>query len=340
MTDFEEDPLEPIEDDPTVMSPDESGLKRWILLRGNRIHVTVALLAAVFLVLLVSSVTWSVGMRDLLTETDTIQTLFNTLLSGTILLVSIIVSINSIVLAQDITSLGTQKDRIENVVEYRDEVEDLAEVFDTSTDPGAYLTTELEMILDRVDRLSELLDEDDETAHEIIDDYISVVSTHTEWVISTLSERSHDSSNVLLAGLSYDYSRQMNAARQLLRTQGETMSEDQRDALEDIVEALELFAVGHEYIKTLFYMREFARFSKVLLYVSLPTIVFVSYVLLGVQAGQFPDVTFVGLSPLSTFLIGAYTVALTPYVVLTSFVLRTATVANRTLATGPFTLDK
>lgn len=55
---------------------------------------------------------------------------------------------------------------------------------------------------------------------------------------------------------------------------------------------------------------------------------------------MFPEVSLFGLLPLSVYVLATYTVALIPFVVLTSHVLRTATVAHRTLATGSFTLHE
>ena len=49
---------------------------------------------------------WTFEMSRILTETPAVQTILTSLLSGNILLVSIVVSINSIVLSHDITSVG------------------------------------------------------------------------------------------------------------------------------------------------------------------------------------------------------------------------------------------
>jgi hypothetical protein len=51
-------------------------------------------------------------------------------------------------------------------------------------------------------------------------------------------------------------------------------------------------------------------------------------------------VSLLGLRPLSVYVLATYTVALAPFVVLTTYILRTATVARRTLSTSSFTLDE
>ena len=49
--------------------------------------------------------------------------------------------------------------------------------------------------------------------------------------------------------------------------------------------------------------------------------------------------TVLGYTPLTVFISLAYTIALAPYAVLTSYVLRAAMVTKRTPEEGPFVLD-
>lgn len=55
-----------------------------------------ALLACVFAILLVMGGIWPIEYQDLLAETTMVQTVFDTLLSGTVLLISIVVSIAAV----------------------------------------------------------------------------------------------------------------------------------------------------------------------------------------------------------------------------------------------------
>ena len=94
-------------------------LFRWVLLEADRRAVTGALLTVTFLATLALGRIWTIEMQQLLTETDSVQTVLTQLLSGIILLVSIVVSINSIVLTYDITSLTVQKDRVQGTMNFR-----------------------------------------------------------------------------------------------------------------------------------------------------------------------------------------------------------------------------
>lgn len=77
--------------EPPLASDVENPLKRWLLLTGRRMSVTLALMSSVFVVLLVIAAVEPGGMYELLSETDAAKQLFTALLSGAILLVSIVV---------------------------------------------------------------------------------------------------------------------------------------------------------------------------------------------------------------------------------------------------------
>lgn len=114
---------------------------RWILLEGNRNAVTAALLSFVFTALIVVGSLWTFEMADLLTETPAIQTILDTFLSGIILLVSVGVSINSIVLSHDITSVETQEDRLKATMRFREDIGHLTESGESPTDSRTFSKT-------------------------------------------------------------------------------------------------------------------------------------------------------------------------------------------------------
>jgi hypothetical protein len=77
----------------------------------------------------------------------------------------------------------------------------------------------------------------------------------------------------------------------------------------------------------------------VLLYIFVSTILPLSMLtILSINANLLPDIQMFGLSLLPVFVAATFTIALAPYLVLTSYTLRVATVANRTAGTGPFTI--
>lgn len=316
-------------------------LSQWLLFRGKRTTVAFVLLVAVLVTLLVLSVIRPVDMNGLLAETGTIQTLFSTLLSGSILLVSIVVSVTSIVLSQEISDIGQQRERVNAAVEYRDRIDEFIDSDVSPARPAEFLRVILGLIDRNVEALETIAAQsDDEAFREEAAKFAERVTADAERAGSTLADGRFGTFDVLFAGLNYDYSWQLYAARRFERTYDDQLRDDERAAIEELIETLKFFAIGREYFKSMYYKREFARLSSRLLFVSLPTIVFTSYVLLALDTNLFPDVAVFGLSPLLLFIDFAYTVALAPYVILTSYVIRAMAVTLRTLSAGPFILQR
>ncbi|MFC7079606.1 hypothetical protein [Halorussus caseinilyticus] len=308
--------------------------------------VAAALLSGVLVVLLVSSIVKPWNLKELLENTTTVQTLFSSLLSGSILLVSIVVSINSIVLSEEITDIESQRERIDASIRYRGQIEEYIESDVSPARPAEFLRTILKVINRQAAGIEKIAEEgdNDEFAEEA-KIFSEEVSKEAEKAGETLSGAKFGSFKILLAGLNYDYSWQLHVARRFKRKYGHCLSDDQTEAIDDLVETLKVFATGREYFKSLYYKREFARLSARLLYVALPTIVYISYVMLAIHSPEFiPTEELWILSqelsmvPLTLFVAFSYTIALAPYVVLTSYVLRAMTVTLRTLASGPFVL--
>ncbi|WP_458187467.1 hypothetical protein [Haladaptatus sp. NG-WS-4] len=316
-------------------------LSQWFLLRGARTSVSVFLLASVLVFMLTLSSIRPIDMRTLLSETNTVQSMFNTLLSGIILLVSIVVSINSIVFSQEITDIENQRERIDASLRYRDRIEEFMDSDVSPARPAEFLRAILHVINQQTTALANIAakSDDDEFRREA-EAFSDWVTADAERTAETLSNAEFGTFRVLLTGLYYDYSRHLNAARRFKRKYGHSLADDEREAINDLVDTLKFFATGREYFKSLYYKRELARLSSRLLYVSLPTIVFSSYVLLALDTNIFPETSAFGVSPLLLFVSISYTVALAPYIILTSYVIRAVTVTLNTLAAGPFILQR
>jgi hypothetical protein len=321
--------------------PQQSGrlwVDRWILLEGNRNAVSFTLLLLVFAFLIGLGEVYTLEMRRLLTETGTVQTILNTLMSGIILLVSIVVSINSIVLSHDITSLQDQEERIDGVMRFRDELGELAEGHEKPNDPGSFLSVMAEVIQDRTDALTDVAEGADEEFAEEIKEYVDR-TTETARKLSDPGSGGAEF-NVIWLGLNVDYSNHMDKSRTLKSSYADSSSEDFEERLDDLIKAFQLFATGKEYFKTLYYTEEVSQLSRTLLVVSLPAILVNASVILAISAGLLPDVWILGLPPLMSFVAAAFTVSLAPFIVLTAYTLRLATVARYTAATGPFSLQR
>ncbi|WP_218644651.1 hypothetical protein [Natronomonas gomsonensis] len=308
------------------------GLKRWVLLDADRLAVTGALLTVVFATFMVISTFWTFEMQTLLTDTSTIQTILNTLLSGMILLVSIVVSINSIVLSHDITSVKTQENRIHAATQFRRDLGELTEPGENPSDPSSFLKVMSRIISARAQALTNDLDGVEQDIAEDIDEYAVSVSDAAEQ-LGEVDETTGAEFAVLWKGIGFDYGSHIERSR-TLGSSHDTSSE----SFDDLIKAFELFAIGKEYFKTLYYTREVSKLSQTLLVVALPAILFNASAIIAINGEVLPDGAILGIPPLQTFVAVAFTVSIAPYLVLTAYMLRLSTVARLTASGGIFSL--
>lgn len=260
---------------------------RWVLLEGNRLAVTFLLLAFVFSTIVGIGLLWTIEMQVILTETATVQTILNTFMSGIILLVSIVVSINAIALSHDITSIETQEARVEGAMEFRQEIGTRTPVDWQPSRPASFLEAMANVLRDRVEKIGESVDGMDGGLAEDTNEFVSTVHSDLERFDDTSSEGVDF--GVLWSGLEVDYGRYVDSVHKLKDKHGEEMSPEYEQRLDDLIHELELFEIGREYFKTLFYNREVSTLSRTLLVISLPAILFTASAILTVQAGILLD---------------------------------------------------
>lgn len=306
---------------------------RWVLLEADRLAVTGALLTLVFATFMGIATFWTFEMQTLLNDTSTVQTILNTFLSGMILLVSIVVSINSIVLSHDITSVETQENRIQAAIDFRRDLDELPEGQRSPSSPAAFLTVMSEIISERAQALSEDVTDMDKALVEEINEYSNTISEATD-ELGAVDETTGAEFAVLWKGIEFDYGSHIDRSRTFV-ADGQASSE----RFDELIEAFELFAIGKEYFKTLYYAREVSQLSRTLLVVALPAILFNASTIIAINGAVLPDGWILGLPPLQTFVAVAFTISIAPYLVLTAYMLRLSTVARLTASSGIFSLN-
>lgn len=321
--------------------PDPSGrrgvrLVQWVLLGGNRHAVTGALLTMTFVAILAIGTIWPFEMRRLLTETAAVETVLNTFLGGIILLVSIVVSINSIVLSYDIISIGAQEDRLQSTLKFRSQIGHLTDTEHSTMNPSSFLSMMVGVINQRAHELETVTEELDGKDAEEIREHIETILQTIEYIENSIDQTGGGEFSALWLGLSLDIGPLMHRSRVLHRAYADVLSDSGEDRFERLIRAFELITVGRHFFKTLYYKREFSMLSRTLLIVSLPAILGTASTILAINANVLPEIWVLGLSPLLTFVAAAFTVALAPFIILTSYMLRVATVTLRATDTEPF----
>ncbi len=308
-------------------------LKRWFLLEGDRLAVTGALLTFVFATFMSIATVWTFEMQTLLMDTSTIQTILNTFLSGMILLVSIVVSINSIVLSHDMSAVTDQEDRVQGAINFRRDLSELTVPGENPTDPGSFLKVMSRIISTRADALADELEGADKKLVDEIDEYSGLVSDAADQ-LGAVDETSGAEFAILWKGLGFDYGSHIEGSRTIISSR-----DTSAERFEDLIDAFELFAIGKEYFKTLYYTKEVSKLSQVLLIIALPAILFNASMIIAVNGQVLPSGLMFGIPLLQPFVAVAFTVSIAPYLVLTAYMLRLSTVARLTASGGIFSLN-
>jgi hypothetical protein len=313
-----------------MASDDSAGgrLRDWVLLDGNRMAVTAVFLLTVFAVLGPAGHVVAHSVGDGLSDTHTLSPLFTTQLSGVFLLVSIVVSINSLFVSNEQMPLGRQLDRIRNIGQFRRDLESAADTTISPTEPDRFLTVLTGTVLTRVQTLEDQLEHADADLQADVTAFLEDVTAQTRRVRDQV-EHTDGTFGIVRATMYYDYATMGHDLRRIRREYDEDLPDDARDTVSELLDLLEYFATAREYFKTLYFEREFAALSKGLLYVSIPVIPMLAFVLM--HLGDLPDS--------QTLVAGVHTLGYTPFGLLAAYVLRVATVSQWSGAAGQFVID-
>ena len=327
-------------------------VKQWLLISGSRRKLIAALLILVFCVFVAMSFVWG-DFAQMLSPNgrSNLGTLFTQLLSGVILLVSIVTSVNSLTVSQELTPVGDQYDRVVKSWNFREKAADITEQKVSPPVPGEFLKAIIEQVEDDLEafreeadqRLDDGAESDAEEVREEMGDYLEGIRGGLESTRDVVSHPQHAAINVAMFGSSYDVSGYVNSVRELQADHGETIGDEELiGRLDRIIDSLQYFISAREYFKTVYYKREFSYLSRDLLYSGLPAILVLSYVIVALPMGAdaFPDGAIYGQINLMTlFMAFVYTVGLAPFLVLTAYTLRAAVIAQKTVSEGAFSLS-
>ncbi|MDS0293419.1 hypothetical protein [Halogeometricum luteum] len=303
---------------------------RWVFLVGSRPVVGVGLFV-VFLVVFYAL--WVFGYVTLQNKTA-MQYILSSLISGNLTLVTLVISINQVIISRQLNSPGELREDIENVNEFRERVFDPEQVDVVPVTPSDFLKLLLESIRRDLQRLGGLTARaDDDELREDTDELVSGITDHVDRVIRLIEGSGSGTFDTLSALLTTNYADRIYQIRRLKSKHQESLSEETEEYVDDIVSTLQQLDVARQYFKTLYIQTELAYISRVLLYAGvIAELVLVSTLLALTASGpNLPQV----LPPVVAPLVAA--VGLLPLAVLFSYAIRLAVVSQRTIAITPFT---
>jgi len=314
------------------------GIRLWVLMRLNRWVLTVFILGGVFAGLLIGSTLGLAPFRTLVANHNAIWWIFAAFIGAIITGVTLVVTLNQLVLSQELGAAGDQRERMQEAIDFRSEVEDTADVSVSPPEPAAFM----QLLVNRSQTQAELLrnaveaDRDAELAGKV-DDYVADLVENAESVSRKLDNAQFGTFDVVWASFQFNYSWKVFRARQIRSQHEDAFTGEAEDVLNGLIDSLKLFGAAREHFKTLHFQWALVDLSRVLLYISVPALVVVGVVLMNVGPDTAPGTTL-GVDNLVWIASAVYTVGLAPFVVFLVYVLRIATMAKRTLAIGPFIL--
>jgi len=301
-----------------------AALRWWILLSGDRQLVTVGLLVGGYV--LVGPIGHGLLPGHAHTDqADATIPLLTTMLSGTFLIFSIVVSVNSLFVSGEQSPLDQQFGRIQSVVEFRRQLEEVVETDHVPADPARLVRIVSGEILGRAQRLEDEVHTVDAEVRGNVSAYVDSLSEETGRMNAALVD-ADSAVDITVAMMNYNHDRQINDLRRLRAEHADHLSEQAEEAIDELLRLLQYFAAARQYFKTLYTKTEFASLSRWLVLVSLPSVAVVATYL-----------HYVSLVPESHLAVAAVeAVAFAPFLLVASYVLRVTTVSRRTWAAGQF----
>ena len=301
----------------------------WFLLSANRWLLTGSILLAVFVVLLAGSHLEVTPFRTIAQTHDGVQHVFTAFIGAIITGTTIVVTINQLVLSQELGAVGDQRERMQKATDFRRTVESEIDDPVAPAEPAAFLGALVGAVGTQADRLEEATD--GETA---VQDYVDQLRDNTSGISEELEDAQFGTFGVIWHALAFEYAELINEARRL---QTDEHPEAVNDCLRQTVDLLELYGPAREHFKTLYFQWALIDLSRALLYVSVPALVGMGLLVMYVDAGVATGQT-AGIENLVWLASAGFVVGITPFVLFITYILRIATIAKRTLAMGPFVL--
>ena len=314
-----------------------SRLKQWLLLEADRWFVTGLLLGIVFCVL-VGVGTLTPGGAAAVRSGDPVETLFQGLLTATITGVTLVLTLNQLVLSQELGAVGDQRDRMDGAMTFRDDVATEIGTPVSPARPAQFLRALVDVAGKRAVALRDTAPEtDDPELRAEITDLTDSLTDNADQVSVSLDGARFGSFGVVSAALNFNYSWKIFAARRINNRYDDSLSSDASDALDELLEVLKLFGPAREHFKTLYFQWELINLSRQILVASVPALLVSVVMIVFFNAANYSGAV-VGVDTAVLAVAATTTLALLPFLLLIAYVMRIATVTKHTLSIGPFIL--
>ena len=318
-----------------------SSRKLRVLMDVNRWVLAFAIAGFVFATIVAVGVVHPTEAIQMLRTGDPVETLFQAFVGAIITGVTLVLTLNQLVLSQELGAVGDQRERMEGAMSFRRDAESVLSSAAAPPEPSAFLRSLVDASADRADALVDAVEDanaSDEFA-DAVDSFARDVAGNANAVGDALEGEQFGTFDVIFAALDYNYSWKLYAARRLRNEYADECTDAVDAAFDDLTVALELFGPAREHFKTLYFQWELVDLSRAILYAAIPALAAsASMIVFFEPKAPFLAGATAGLSHALVLVAAASTVAVFPFAILLSYVVRIATVTKRTLSIGPFIL--
>ncbi|AUV80306.1 hypothetical protein C2R22_00400 [Salinigranum rubrum] len=310
----------------------------WVLLGANRWLLAGVLALVVFISFMSFGFLKPVSIQSTMETSDMVETVFAGLVGAIITSTTLVVSINQLVLSQEIGSLGTQRSRMDVTMDFYQNIDDL--IGETKPVVPADLLDELiKTSVHRAGTLRETISENgDDELRRRVNEYVDDLEESADTAREELEGVDFGSFAVVSPALDFDYSRKMHDIRRLGEQYEDSLSREERRAFREMLEAVTMFGPVREYVKVLYLQWALVKLSRAILYASVPALIVAGGVVVFVDATTFSG-TLLGFDTVLWVVSASFTISVTPFLVFAAYVLRLATLAKQTLTVGPLILS-
>ena len=318
--------------DSELLTGSVPGPLEWLLLTGNRWAITAGFVSAFFLLL------WGLLAVDLIATSNGgfLVRLFASLVGGNITLVTVVISINQLIISREFSSPGDLEEDIRGAIAYRQEVADLVDTPTSPIAPDAFLDFLVTVLRDEAASLRDEARDLSDAVQSDVEPFVETLLEQAEDLGETLGETGGDSFETLLAVLNANFSTDLHTGRQVQAIHGHSFTPEVESQLGTVIEILEHVGVARQYMKTLYFQRTLTALSREILYTGLPALVLLVVTILVLSGDSGPTIDG---SALDALVVVTSTVAFAPLAVFFAYVLRIATITRRTGALLPFVME-
>jgi hypothetical protein len=318
-----------------------SAVKTWVLMGADRLVLTGVLLAIIGLLLVAFGLFDAVGFRAALRSGDPVETFFQAMVTAIVTGVTLVITINQLILSQELGPFGDQASRMEGAMDVRERVESHVDDAVSAAEPAEFLQSLVAAARGRAKTLSDAAAATPASDATLADDLAALgaeVERNAAAVEAQLETAEFGTFDVLDAALNFEYSTKLHEIRRIRAVHADRLAGDTDDVLAELRETLELYGATREHVKTLYFQWELITLSRVVLYASVPALATaIAMILFFDDPGSVPGRTL-GVENVALFVSAAVLVTVTPFLLVVSYILRIVTVTQRTLAIGPFVL--